>query len=306
MALTPTASPAPLPQPAPTTPVRPLASPASDVLQPLIRHAAPPDATVRIGRGRWHLREIADVEPAGRGTRPDRAPAAALAGAVVARLDAAVPQWRTVPAGTRRVDIVAQRIAPSDGPGMALSGFDLLDWLSPRWQRRIDSGRWHFVDGSGRVADPAALDRYGRAGGIVAFARGETAPPSATPGATAADTEPAEALFTGDRRAWTAALADVRTALIQLGLASVPAARNAGDPAAVEADGVVAELIELAVSWWHPAFAWHVDVVDLVARGVSNARFAEPAYAALAGPVVASLAAALAARGISSAPVQLA
>jgi hypothetical protein len=189
---------------------------------------------------------------------------------------------------------------------MALSGFDLLDWLSSRWQRRIDSGRWHFVDGSGRVADPAALDRYGRAGGIVAFARGGTAPPAATPGATTADAEPTETLFTGDRSAWTAALADTRTALIQLGLASVPAARNAVDPEAVEDDGPVSELIELAASCWHPAYASHVDVVDLLSRGASNARFAEPAYATLAGPAVASLAATLAARGLSSAPVQFA
>jgi hypothetical protein len=278
------------------------------VLQPLVRHAAPPDATVRIERSRWHLRGVADVDPEGRRTRPDRAPTAALAGAVVARLDAAAPKWRTGPTGPRPVDIVARRIAPPHGAAAALSGFDLLDWLSSRWQRRIDSGRWLFVDGSGRrVAEPAALDRYGRAGGIVAFARGGPALPAGGP-VPATSTTPGTItpLFTGDRSAWTAALADTRTALVQLGLASVPAARNAVHPETVEADGAVAELIELAVSWWHPAYAWHVDVVDLLARGASNARFAEPAYASLAGPVVSSLAEALAARGISSAPVQLA
>lgn len=227
------------------------------------------------------------------GEPSDPPPISDLVDATIERLDQL--DWRTFGDWTRPVEVYAvpDHTSPPVHPGPRI---ELLGWLSEGWEGRR-SGQWAFRHRRGGTVSATAMDDYGRAGGLVVFAREpDAAPPPASPAPTVQTQH--EPLMTGDRSRWMAAVRHCDALLYQLA-ATAYREDTAGD----RTSGDVTALVDALRSLWHPVFAHHIDVVDVLARGLGRYRYSDPDHEERAASVLATSSSRLGDAGIASGPV---
>lgn len=217
-------------------------------------------------------------------------PAPRLVDTIVDRIDQ-ITGWRSFGDWIRPIDLFALP-SPDTPPVHPGPRVEMLGYLSEGWEGRRTCGQWTFHSRDGGAVSATEVEAYGRGGGLVLFVRDPgTSRPAPATGSIDAGSE----LFRGDRRDWMAAVRHCDALLYQ---AAATAYRHDTDRTRLSDD--VDQLMAALATTWHPLFAHHVDVIDVMARGVGRYRYSDPDHAARTAAVIASMASRLADLGISS------
>ncbi len=228
--------------------------------------------------------------------------------AVIDRLDQSVPQWRS-PNGadpSARPSTIWAARSTSESPRLLPSGsLDLLGFLSDGWQRRIEVESWSYRLGDGSPVDPASLDAYGRAGGLICYAYDR----SWSFASIADETTPVDAgpcgpvVYDGPRCDWVAGVRSMESLLRQLGTAAYFATQtNSSD---VDHPQPTRHLLDAIDQLWHPTYAFHIDVVAIAALSIGRYRFSDPNWLLKAPAVLGQIRDDLATMGVGARPVVL-